>query len=641
MCGIAGIFDTRERRAIDRSLLNAMTDVIAHRGPDGDGTHVEPGVGLGHRRLSIIDLAGGRQPMGNADGSVVVVYNGEIYNFQALRRELSDAGYQFATRSDTEVIVHGWQEWGPACVERFNGMFAFALWDRNREALFLCRDRLGIKPLHYGVLPDGHLVFGSELKSLYLHPGLSREIDPHAVEDYFTYGYVPEPRTILKQLKKLPPGESLLIERGKPVPSPTAYWDVPFPSLGAMDDAEACEELVARLSDAVERRLISDVPLGAFLSGGVDSSAVVAMMSELSSSPVKTCNIAFDADAFDESEHASLVARHCKTDHRTEKVAVDDFDLLDRLADLYDEPYADSSAIPTYRVCELAKKDVTVALSGDGGDEAIAGYRRYQRHLSEERSRSGVPGVIRRPVFGALGSIYPRMRWAPRFLRARSTLQMLGRDGVEGYAAIQSVLQEDLRQRIYSDGFRRELGGYRGAQVLHDHAHRAPTEDPLSLIQYLDMKTYLVGDILTKVDRASMAHSLEVRVPFLDHELVGWLTGLPRRMKLRDGEGKWVLKRGLGRHLPRDILYRRKQGFAVPLASWFRGPLRARVADAVRSPALLDTGWFEGGVLKKLVDEHVGERQDHSAAIWSILMFEAFLRRVMSGAAAPSAAGSS
>lgn len=640
MCGITGIFDTRERRPIDRSLLNAMTDVIAHRGPDGNGTHVEPGVGLGHRRLSIIDLEGGRQPMGNEDDSVVVVYNGEIYNFQSLRRELSDAGHRFATRSDTEVIVHGWEEWGAACVERFNGMFAFALWDRSKETLFLARDRLGIKPLHYGVLPDGHLVFGSELKSLYLYPGLSRDMDPHAVEDFFTYGYVPEPRTILKQLKKLPPGESLVVERGRPVPETTRYWDVPFVPLDPMDETEACEELVRRLTEAVDRRLISEVPLGAFLSGGVDSSSVVAMMSRISSEPVKTCNIAFDVHEFDESPHARLVAEHCKTDHRVETVAVDDFDLIDQLSGLYDEPYADSSAIPTYRVCELARKDVTVALSGDGGDECVAGYGRYRRHLSEERVRGHLPGGLRRAVFGALGSIYPRMRWAPRFLRARATFQRLGRDGVEGYAAIQSVLQEDLRHRIYSDAFRRELGGYRGAQVLHEHARRAPTDDPLSLVQYLDMKTYLVGDILTKVDRASMAHSLEVRVPMLDHELVGWLSGLPRNLKLHEGEGKWLLKRGLSKHLPRDILYRPKQGFAVPLASWFRGPLRDRVRDLANSPALLSTGWFEKGALEKLVVEHQKERQDHSYAIWSFLMFDAFLRNVMTGASSQPTSGS-
>lgn len=639
MCGIAGIFDTRERRPIDGALLDAMTDIIAHRGPDGDGVHVEPGVGLGQRRLSIIDLEGGRQPMENEDGSVVLVYNGEIYNYKPLMQELLDAGHTFKTRCDTEVVIHGWEEWGAACVERFNGMFAFALWDRNRQALFLARDRLGIKPLHYGVMPDGQLVFGSELKSLYLFPGLPRDVDPRAVEDYFTYGYVPEPRTILKRISKLPPGHTLVVERGKPLPEPREYWDVPFSPLDPMDDTEACEEFVRRLTEAVDRRLIAEVPLGAFLSGGVDSSSVVAMMSRISSDPVKTCNIAFDVAAFDESEHARLVAEHCKTDHRMETVAVDDFELVDQLADLYDEPFADSSAIPTYRVCELARKDVVVALSGDGGDECMAGYRRYQRHLSEERMRSRLPGGLRRPLFGMLGSMYPRMRWAPRFLRARSTFQLLGRDGVEGYAAIQSVLQEDLRHRLYSDAFRKELDGYRGAEVLHRHADNAPSDDPLSLVQYLDMKTYLVGDILTKVDRASMAHSLEVRVPILDHELVGWLSGLPRRMKLREGEGKWVLKRGLEPHLPRDILYRRKQGFAVPLASWFRGPLRARVTDVVTGPVLADTGWFETGFLQRLVDEHVRERQDHSAAIWSVLMFEAFMRKVMTGADAPAVAG--
>lgn len=618
-----------------------MTDVIAHRGPDGDGLHVEPGVGLGHRRLAIIDLAGGVQPIDNEDGSVVLTYNGEIYNYQPLMEELIAAGHVFKTRCDTEVVVHAWEEWGEKCVERFNGMFAFAIWDRNEDTLFLARDRLGIKPVHWAIMPNGELVFGSELKSLYLHPALRKDVDPHGVEDYFTFGYVPEPRTILKGVHRLPPGHTLLVKRGAPgTLEPKPYWDIPFADLDPMDEREACDELLHRLEGAVERRMLAEVPLGAFLSGGVDSSAVVSMMSKVSSDPVKTCSIAFGAKEFDEGPYAAQVAAHCGTDHHVERVDVDDFGLVDVLAELYDEPYADSSAMPTYRVCELARKDVIVALSGDGGDECLAGYRRYRRHLGEESTRSKLPGGLRRSLFGMLGNLYPRMRWAPRFLRARSTFQTLGRDGVEGYAAIQSVLQDDLRQRLYSDRLKRELDGYRGAEVLHRHAANAPTDDPLSLVQYLDMKTYLVGDILTKVDRASMAHALEVRVPILDHTLVEWMSGLPRALKIRGDEGKWLLKRALEPHLPRDILYRKKQGFAVPLAAWFRGPLRERVRNVVSGSTLGDIGWFDTNFLAKLVDEHERERQDHSAAIWSVLMFEAFLRRVLSGESAGAAVGS-
>jgi len=608
-----------------------MTDAIAHRGPDGDGMHVEPGVGLGHRRLAIIDPEGGRQPMENEDGSVVLTYNGEIYNYKPLMEELIAAGHVFGTRCDTEVVIHGWEEWGPACVERFNGMFAFALFDRNKQTLFLGRDRLGIKPLHWAVMPNGELVFGSELKSLYMHPELRKDIDPRSVEDYFTFGYVPEPRTILKGVHRLPPGHTLTVEKGRGTPEPRRYWDIPFTPHDPMDEREACDELLRHLEGAVERRMIAEVPLGAFLSGGVDSSAVVSMMSKVSRDPVKTCSIAFGDKEFDEGPYAAKVAAHCRTDHRVERVAVDDFGLVDALAELYDEPFADSSAMPTYRVCELARKDVIVALSGDGGDECLAGYRRYRRHLGEEATRARLPGGLRRPLFGLLGSLYPRIRWAPRFLRARATFQTLGRDGVEGYAAIQSVLQEDLRGRLYSDRLKRELDGYRGPEVLHRHAAAAPTDDPLSLIQYLDMKTYMVDDILTKVDRASMAHSLEVRVPILDHTFVEWMSGVPGALKVRGEEGKWLLKRALEPHLPQDILYRKKQGFAVPLAAWFRGPLRDRVRSVVTGATIGDMGWFDTDFLEKLVDEHQRERQDHSAAIWSVLMFDAFLRRVMTG----------
>lgn len=605
-----------------------MTRSIAHRGPDGEGYHVEGGVALGHRRLSIIDLEGGGQPIENEDGSVVLVYNGEIYNYQSLMQELIAAGHTFRTRCDTEVVVHAWEEWGTKSVERFNGMFAFALYDRNQDVLFLARDRLGIKPLYIGETTDGRLLFGSELKALFVDPALPRDLDAFAVEDYFTYGYVPEPRTILRAVGKLPPGHTVRIERGRPVPKSHEYWDVPFADVGPLSDEDACEELIARLQAAVEQRMIAEVPLGAFLSGGVDSSAIVAMMSRVSRDPPKTCSIAFDEAEFDEAPHAARVAAHCQTDHRVERVSTNDFDLIDRLATLYDEPYADSSAIPTYRVCELARRGVTVALSGDGGDETLAGYRRYQRHLREESLRAKLPGGFRRPVFGLLGQVYPRMRWAPRLLRGRSTFQLLGRDALAGYGAISSLLNDDLKSRVYAPSFRRELDGYHGLEVMRGHAERAPTDDPLSLVQYLDLKTYLVGDILTKVDRASMAHGLEVRVPFLDHTLVEWTSGLRREHKLRDGEGKWLLKKSLEPNLPRENLYRRKQGFAVPLADWFRGPLRDRVTSVLSSPSITDSGVFDPESLQRLVGEHVARRQDHSAAIWSILMFDAFLRNL-------------
>ena len=629
MCGITGIFDTRGRREIDRGVLSRMNESQHHRGPVEGGVHVEPGVGLGHRRLSIIDLATGQQPLYNEDGSVCVVFNGEIYNFQELIPELQSLGHVFHTRSDTEVIVHAWEAWGERCVERFRGMFAFALWDRTRECLFLARDRLGVKPLHYALLDDGTLLFGSELKSLLAHGGLRREIDPLAVEEYFALGYVAEPRCIFTQARKLPPATTLLVTRGRPLGEPREYWDVRFTLDNRIGEAEAREELVERLRESIRLRLMSEVPLGAFLSGGVDSSAVVALMAGLSNEPVNTCSIAFADPAFNEAEFARKVADRYRTNHHVETVESDDFDLIDTLARLYDEPYADSSAIPTYRVCQLARQHVTVALSGDGGDESFGGYRRYRLHMMEEGLRSIMPLGVRRPVFGMLGRVYPKADWAPRVFRAKTTFEGMARSSVEAYFHSVSILRGPMRTRLFSECFKRKLGGYDAQQVFDHHAARAGTDDPLALIQYLDLKTYLVGDINTKVDRASMAHSLEVREPLMDHPLVEWLASLPSSYKLRRREGKYLLKKSMEPMLPNDVLYRPKMGFSVPLARWFRGPLKGRVREALLGERLADTGWFEQDYLRHLVDAHQSGTRDYSASLWTLLMFEAFLRNVL------------
>ena len=627
MCGITGIVDIRGRREPDRALLRRMNDSIAHRGPDGEGEHHEPGVALGHRRLAIIDVATGQQPLYNEDQSVVVVYNGEIYNYQSLIPELQALGHVFHTKSDTEVIVHAWEAWGEACVERFRGMFAFALWDRNRETLFLARDRLGVKPLFYALLPDGHCVFGSELKAVLLHPGVTRAIDPCAVEEYFAVGYVAEPRTIYTSVQKLPPAHTLVLRRGEIPPAPREYWDVRFTLDNPIGFGDAMAELDRRLQDSVRLRMISEVPLGAFLSGGVDSSAVVATMARISDAPVNTCSISFDDPAFDETRFAQMVADRYQTRHYVDQVASDDFDLVDTLAGLYDEPYADSSAIPTYRVCQLARKHVTVALSGDGGDESFGGYRRYQLHLMEEKLRSALPLGLRRPVFGLLGRLYPKADWAPRVLRAKTTFESLARDSVEAYLQSVSIVRAPLRGRLFSASMRASLGGYRVDDLFGRHAARAGTDDPLALIQYLDLKTYLVGDINTKVDRASMAHSLEVREPLMDHPLVEWLGTLPSRFKMSGGEGKRLLKKGMEPWLPNDVLYRPKMGFAVPLIRWFRGPLRETVRRAVLGDTLRETGLFEQHVLEEIVSAHESGRRDYSAPLWTLLMFEAFMRR--------------
>jgi asparagine synthase (glutamine-hydrolysing) len=634
MCGIAGIFDTRGQRDIDRAALDRMNQAQFHRGPDEGAVHVEPGVGLAHRRLSIIDVATGQQPLFNEDGSVVVVFNGEIYNYADLVPELQALGHVFHTHSDTEVIVHAWEAWGQDCVKRFRGMFAFALWDRKQQTFFMARDRLAVKPMYYALLDDGRLLFGSELKALLAEGSLPREMDPLAVEEYFALGYVAEPRTIFRQARKLPPAHTLCIRRGQPMPATREYWDVKFTLDQRLSAQDAEEELRVRLRESVRLRMIAEVPLGAFLSGGVDSSAVVATMAGLSDGPVKTCSIAFDDPKFNESAFAQQVAERYRTEHHVETVKSDDFDLIDTLAALYDEPYADSSAIPTYRVCQLARKHVTVALSGDGGDESFGGYRRYRLHLMEERMRSMLPYGVRRPLFGFLGRAYPKADWAPRVFRAKTTFQGIARSSVEAYFHGVSILAGPMRAQLFSPEFKRRLGGYSAQQVFDQHAARAGTEDPLALIQYLDLKTYLVGDINTKVDRASMAHSLEVREPLMDHELVQWLASLPSSLKIKGNEGKVLLKKAMEPALPNDILYRPKMGFSVPLARWFRGPLKERVGQAVLGERLAATGWFNRAYLEHLVDAHQSGRRDYSSPLWTLLMFEAFLRNVMDPPAA-------
>lgn len=628
MCGLVGIFNTKERSPVDRDLLTTMTDSIAHRGPDGDGFYVAEGIGLGHRRLSIIDLAGGHQPLFNEDDSVTVVYNGEIYNFKELARELTERGHRFRTVCDTEVVVHAWEEWGPDCVKRFRGMFAFALWDARQETLFLARDRLGIKPLYYALLADGRLIFGSEMKALLCDPKLERQFDIQAVEDYFAFGYAPDPKTIYEGVRKLPPAHTLVWKRGTQQPSLTQYWDICFQANGRISEADACAELLERMSEAVRIRLMSDVPLGAFLSGGVDSSSVVSMMAQHSATPVNTCSIGFDVPDFDEATYAEMVARHLATDHRSRQVAADSFDLIEVMSTFYDEPFADSSAMPTYQVCRLARENVTVALSGDGGDEAFAGYRRYRWHHYEEMVRGTLPKPLRQPVFSLLGRIYPKLDWAPRPLRAKTTLQALARDSVEGYFHSVSILDDRLRKRLYSPLMQRKLQGYHAKSVLEETIRDAPVEHHLDRVQYADMKTYLAGDILTKVDRASMATSLEVRVPLLDHELLEWAATLPPSFRLRGREGKYLLKKSMESLLPQEILYREKMGFSIPLAKWFRGPLREPSRRRLLDGMLEEVGLFDMSFIERLLDEHASGTSDHSVPIWALLMFESFLSNV-------------
>lgn len=629
MCGIAGIFHTEGLKPVDPDRVRRMCDAIAHRGPDGEGVWTAPGVGLGHRRLSIIDLAGSPQPMASAEGDVMIVFNGEIYNFKDLRRELQALGAQFRTDGDTEVILQAWRHWGIDCLPRLNGMFAFALYDLRQRTLLLVRDRLGVKPLFTARLPDGSVIFGSELKALLAHPSLRREVDPLAVEDYLAWGYVPDHRSILKGVEKLGAGHYQILRHDAPPAAPVQWWDVSFAdrARGNADDLGA--HLLHHMREGVTSRMMADVPLGAFLSGGVDSSSVVALMAEASTNPVKTCSIGFDVSALDETGYADRIAQQFGTQHWKRTVSSDDFALVDQLVSMFDEPFADASALPTFRVCELARQHVTVALSGDGADEAFAGYRRQTFQHREEQARSMLPAALRGPLFGTLGRIWPKADWAPRPLRAKTTLLSLAGSGEEGYARAVAATAPELRDALYSHDFKRLRGDYRAEQSLIDMMRNAPARSGLDRAQYADLKFYMPGDILTKVDRTSMAVSLEAREPLLDHRLVEFGARLPERMRVRGSTGKWIVKQTMRRYLPEDVLFRPKMGFVTPIGQWLRGPL----ADAARGLSadgiLARTGWFDAARIDTMAQAHIAGRADHSRLLWQLLMLGKSLDRLV------------
>jgi asparagine synthase (glutamine-hydrolysing) len=622
MCGIAGLFHLSTPKPVDPARIERMCDVMAHRGPDGHGIWTAPGVGLGHRRLSIIDVAGSPQPMASSDGRAMLVFNGEIYNYRELREELRGLGARFHTDGDSEVILAAWQRWGPDCLPRLHGMFAFAIYDCEARSLFLARDRLGVKPLFYAPLSDGSLAFASELKGLAAHPLLRREPDPLAVEDYLAWGYVPDHRSILSGVHKLPAGHSLLLRHDAPLPAPRQWWDISFAERrkGRAADLEA--ELLHLLRQAVRSRMVADVPLGAFLSGGVDSSSVVALMAEASNGPVKTCSIGFDVAALDETSYAAQVAERFATEHRSRMVSPDDFGAADLIAGMFDEPFADASALPTWRVCQLARENVTVALSGDGADEAFAGYRRHRFQHGEDRLRALVRQALRGPLFGTLGAIYPKADWAPRPLRAKATLLALAATSEQGYARAIGFTPPELRERLYSPGYLRLRGDYRAEQPFEAMMRSAPARSGLDRAQYADLRFWLPGDILTKVDRTSMAVSLEAREPLLDHRLMEFAASLPESMRLRRGEGKWLMKKAMRRYLPDPILYRQKQGFVTPIAQWFRGPLAGEARAIATSAALARTDWFDSRRLAALGEEHISGRADHSRLLWQLLMLD-------------------
>ena len=580
MCGIAGIL-RRDQAPVDAAVLKRMTDVLAHRGPDGEGVRVEGPVAFGHRRLAIIDLVGGIQPMTSDDGSTWITYNGEVYNFRELRAELSALGRRFRTDSDTEVVLAAYESWGPECVTRLRGMFAFAIWDARRRRLLLARDRVGIKPLVYAW--DGRaLRFASEIKGLLADSEVPRDLDWDALQDYLTHLYIPSPRTMFRGIRKLPPASYLVWSLDGGDPAIHTYWDLRMTPEPGIPEAEWVARLDHVLHETVRLHMVSDVPVGAFLSGGVDSSSVVACMAETSRVPVKTFSIGFDEHDYDELRYARLVAARHGTEHFEMVVKPDVMDILPRLAWQFDEPFGDASAVPTYCLSKLTRDHVTVALSGDGGDESFAGYRRYDQALR----------LHRRMDHGALAVCKPLLRWAGARrspgAKGRERLQVLGMPPLERYYRMLTYQTPETLATLLTTEAAARMSGGRPTDALSMMAGQAGTEDYLSTLQYVDVHHYLPGDILTKVDLTSMLSSLETRVPLLDHVLMEHAATMPPSLKLRDGTGKYVLKEAMRRHLPAETLDRGKMGFGVPLAHWFRKDLRRTMpatSSWMREPA--------------------------------------------------------
>ncbi len=619
MCGIAGFVHKDRVLASDPDLLHRMCDVIRHRGPDERGVWLEGPVGLGMTRLSIIDLAGGHQPIHNEDRTVWVVFNGEIYNYHDLREELVKKGHTFSTSSDTETIVHLYEEYGEGCVDHLRGMFAFAIWDKRRDQLLLARDRLGKKPLHY-YLDGKRLLFASEIKSILQCPDVPREMHPPALVNYLAYGYVPDPETMFKGIYKLPPGHLLTYRKGEI--RIRQYWNVEYRVEKAQPEEFYIERLLDILSEAVRLRLISDVPLGAFLSGGVDSSLVVALMARHSSSPVKTFSIGFEDQSYDELNYARIVAERFKTDHHEEIVKADSESILLDLVRMFDEPFADSSAIPTYYVSRMARKWVTVALSGDGGDELFGGYTRYVEGPIA-RYTDWVPWPIKKGAFLGLSEILPE--WFPGV----NTLRHISGDADERYIRHMSKGISTVHREVFSSEFQRRVATTDPSPALRRYLDDVKEQDRLTKRMYLDTKTYLPGDILAKVDRTSMAVSLEVRCPFLDHHLVEFAATVPPELKVQGKTTKYLLKKAAERLLPKELIHRPKQGFAVPVTTWINRDWSEMTHDLVLGERALSRGNFNLRFLKNMMAEHRWGRRDHGGLIWTLMILELWFREMI------------
>ena len=625
MCGIAG-FTQFNRPFGGERTLEIMGNAIIHRGPDAGGVYLNEDIGLCHRRLSIIDLSeSGNQPMVSSDGNYIIVFNGEIYNFLALRKELEEQNYPFRTHTDTEVLLALYANLGVDVLTRINGMFAFAIWDTKKRSLFIARDRIGKKPLYY-FRQDNDILFASELKAMLALPQVPRNIRVDALHDFFAYQYVPDPKTIFEDIYKLEPGHYLEITENEF--RKTKYWDISFASQNRHDESKIKDELQRLLSECTNSRMISDVPLGAFLSGGVDSSGIVAMMALNSSAKVTTCSIGFDNQEFNETAFARSVAKKYGTDHHEFTVHENVKEDLERIVSFFDEPFGDPSLVPTFYVSALARQKVTVAIAGDGGDEVFAGYQKYTTDNIENNLRRMFPRLVRSTLFPHISSVLEKSN-NTYCIKGASLLRSLSMDPAMGFYVSNSQITDNLWQRIITDETRSRLGSYHPSKITTDYYNRCDGVDHLSRILYTDMKTYLPGSILVKVDRMSMANSLEVRAPILDYRLIEFAATLPSNLKYRKGQKKYILKQAFQDLLPPEILYRRKMGFEIPLADWLRSEIRTLAEQILFNSASGLCDYFRMDEISKIWSLHQAGTRDFSIPLWSMLMFQMWWNHYM------------
>lgn len=616
MCGICGVYDFNGENSIDRSLLRRMGDVLTHRGPNDEGYFLDDRVGIASKRLSIIDILGGHQPIHNEDESIWIVFNGIIYNYKEIRRNLEDRNHRFYTTSDTEVIVHSYEEFGNGCVKKFNGMFAFAIWDSNEKKLLLARDRIGIKPLHYAI-KEKRLIFGSEIKSILQFPNMEREVDFVSLHHFLGFEYVPSPRTMFKGIKKLSPGHILECKEGEI--SVKKYWDLKF-SHNKKELSYYSDQTFNLLKNSVEKRLISEVPIGAILSGGIDSSSVVGLMSGLLDRPIKTFSIGFEEESYNELKYARLIADHFGTEHHEEIVGPNAVDLVHKIIQLLDEPFADVSVFPTYLVYELAKKEATVVLSGDGGDELFAGYNRYIASRLD-RYYSTIPHSARSKIQKIIESIPPTPSKAG-FINEMQRFVFGSSFPPEGrQIRWQYFITKDEREELYSNDMRK-LKDTNSFDLINEYYSKINTAGRLSKEQYVDIKMYLPDDILTKVDRMSMANSIEARVPFLDHRFVEFTATIPDKYKLHRLTTKYILKKSMSKLLPKEIINRKKQGFDMPMKNWLRDDLKFLMLDVLSKERIQKNKYFNYDYVNKIIQLHLKGKRNYAHQIWALITFE-------------------